>query len=184
MNTVRKSIISALLAVLVIGVVIFALPLGTAAAQTPAPATPQAPAVKAARTALLEKAYKAEQKALDTQAKNLDRADKLSARIQTVIDNAKAKGLDTSKLVAALDTFNAKISDARTLHAKAADILTVHAGFDTNGKLTDPVQARDTLTAAHQALKDARQSLAGSFKDLNKSIKDWRKEHKPVKTTS
>jgi len=179
MNTIRKSIITALVAVLVIGVVIFALPLGTAAAQTQDPATPQAPAGKAARIALLEKAYQAEQKALDTQAKNLDRADKLSARIQTLIDTAKGKGLDTSKLQTALAAFNAKVSDAKTLHAKAADILAAHAGFDASGKVTDPAQARKTLTSAHQSLKDARQSLGGSFKDLMNAVKNWRKEFKP-----
>jgi hypothetical protein len=180
MNVIRKSILSALLALLAIGVVIFSLPLGTAAAQTQTPTTPQSPEVKAARIARLEKAYQAERKALETQAKNLDRADKLADRIQTVIDTAKSKGVDTSKLVAALAAFNAKVSDAKTLHAKAEGILSTHAGFTANGKVIDPAQARDTLTAAHQALKDARQSLGGSFKELINFVKEWRKDHKPV----
>jgi hypothetical protein len=184
MKTIQKSIIMAILAVLVIGVVVLVLPLGLAAAQTQTPAVPKDPATQAERVTRLEKAYQAEQKALETQARRLDRADKLSARVQTVIDNAKAKGKDTAKLAASLAAFNAKVSDAKTLHAKAARILSTHAGFDADGKVTDPAAARGTLVDARQALKDARQSLGGSLKELVNFVKEWRQEQKPDKTTS
>jgi hypothetical protein len=138
----------------------------------PAPATPRAP--NAGAITRLQAAYAQEQKALGQQADNLSKANDAAAKAQAWIDTAKAKGVDTSAVEAALAAFKDAIAKAQSAHDTAAGILSTHAGFDGSGKVTDVDQARQTVTGAHQALSDARGALAGAAKNFQAALKDAR----------
>jgi hypothetical protein len=187
MKTLQKSILIAIVAVLVIGAGVFALPAVTAAAQSPTPAAPQPqplqPNTSANRIARLEKIYQTEQNTLERQSKWSDAADKVVARVQAFIANLKAKGIDPTRLEAALANFQTKLSDARAFHATAAGILSTHAGFDANGKVISIAQATDTVKSAHQALSDARSTMSGTIKAIQQVVKDIRAGLKPNNPT-
>ena len=186
MKTIQKSILVAVLGVLVIGAALFALPTSTVAAQSPTPpaaqpqATPAQPDKAAARIARLEKAFQIEQKTLERQSNWGDRADKVITRVQTFIAKLKAKGIDPAKLEKALANFQVKLADARAFHASAVGILSTHAGFDANGKVTDVAQAMATVKSAHQILSDARGAMSGTIRNLLEALRDMRSSLKPA----
>ena len=60
-----------------------------------------------------------------------------------------------SALQAALSTFQTQIATAQSSHNTTASVLGNHAGFDANGKVTNPDQARQTLLDGRQSLRDA-----------------------------
>ncbi len=131
----------------------------------------------AARTAVLEKAFAAEQNRLGVQQSNLDKTGATVTRVQTLIDNAKARGEDTSALEAALATFQTQVSSARSAHATAAGILSNHEGFNPNGKVTDVTAAKQTVLDARQSLKEAADILTQAVRDLKTAVQAWRDAH-------
>jgi DNA repair exonuclease SbcCD ATPase subunit len=135
--------------------------------------TPPAPDGK--RAERLEKALQREQEWLDIQQNNLDRANELAEKVQARIDELKAEGKDTSALEAALATYRAEIADALASHNTAAGILSAHTGFDENGHVTDPEQARQTVLDARESLQDARLALRNALLDLRIAIRDFRR---------
>lgn len=186
MKNIQKTFLLTLAAFLVVGVILLVIPAWTVSAQTPAPAAPQttpAPSTvdPAQRAARLERAFQVEKNTLDRQSKRLAAADTAVDRIQKLIDTLKGKGIDASKLQSALNDFKVKLSDAKTFHTTAGDILNTHAGFDDAGKVTAPAQAVDTLKAAHQALADVRSTLSGSLQTVRQAAKDLRQY---LKTTN
>jgi uncharacterized phage infection (PIP) family protein YhgE len=186
MKASQKSILIAMLVALVAGAALFALPAGTAAAQSPTPAAPQSPAPQtsvdkaAQRIARLEKAFQVENNTLARQATWLDKAGNVVTRIQTLIDKLKVKGIVPSRLEAALTTFEAKLADAKAFHATAAGILSTHTGFDASGKVTDLAQAQATVKSAHEALSDVRTTISGTIKNIQQVVKDLRGSLKPT----
>ncbi len=186
MKNIQKPILLALAAFLVIGVTLLVIPAWTVSAQTPTPAVPQTtPALPTTeptqRAARLERAFQVEKNTLDRQSKRLAAADAAVDRIQKLIDTLNGKGIDASKLQSALNDFKVKLSDAKTFHATAGEILNTHAGFDDAGKVTAPAQALNTVKAAHQALADVRSTLAGSLQTVRQAAKDLRQY---LKTTN
>ncbi len=138
----------------------------------------------AARTVILEKAFATEQNRLGVQQANLDKTGAVVTRVQTLIDNAKAKGQDTSALESALATFQSQVANARSAHATAASILTTHDGFNPNGKVTNVTTAKQTVLDARQALKEAAGILTQAVKDLRTAVQDWRNAHPLVVPTT
>jgi hypothetical protein len=120
-----------------------------------------------------------EQEWLALQQTRLDGTAQIVAKTQVYIANQKSKGKDTASLEAALATFQQQIATAQASHKTAADILSAHAGFNASGKVTDPVQAHQTLTGAHQSLSDAHQILQQAGQDLRKAIKTYRDANEP-----
>ena len=94
--------------------------------------------------------------------------------IEEFIQDEQDKGFDTSALEAALNELQAKIGEAQTLHAAAAQTLDEKAGFDENGEVVDPQQARDTLENAHHSMQDARQTLLRAQQDFRQALRDYR----------
>ncbi len=130
-----------------------------------------------ARTVVLEKAFAAEQNRLGIQQANLDKTGALVTRVQTLIDDAKARGEDTSALERALATFQSQVANARSAHATAASILSTHDGFNPNGKVTNVTTARQTVLDARQALKGAADILTQAVKDLRAAVQAWQSAH-------
>jgi uncharacterized protein YlxW (UPF0749 family) len=131
----------------------------------------------AVQSTVLEKAFTVEQNRLGIQGTNLGNTDALVTRVQTLIDNAKAKGVDTSALESALATFQSQVGNARSAHATAAGILSTHAGFNPVGKVTDLTAAKQTVLDARQALQNAASILTQSVKDLKAAVQSWRDAH-------
>ncbi len=167
--------------------VIAAMPANAAVA---APGTPPAPGqLWAVRNARLEQAYQREQAWLSQQQDNLNKMSSIADRVQQFITTQQGKGKDVSALQAALATFKSQIATAQTSHTTAANVLSAHVGFDANGKVTDAVQARQTLLDARQSLRDAHDVMRQAVTDLHRAIRAWRlangaKAQQPAATPS
>ncbi|HEX7434300.1 MAG TPA: hypothetical protein VF326_11665 [Anaerolineaceae bacterium] len=180
LNTVKKFLKKAgmglTLLVFMAGMVISIPAPAYAAAFTGSPttATTVAPAASNASNANLTRTFQAEQVRLKTQAGNLDKANAGIARIQGLIDQAKAKSVDTRLLETALSTFKTQLASAQSAHDTAATILAAHTGFNADGSVNDAAIARQTRLDAHQALVNAATSMSQSVKDLSAAVKTWR----------
>jgi hypothetical protein len=125
------------------------------------------------QTAVLEKAFGKEQDRLTKQAGNLDKTNTVVTRVQALISNAMANGLDTAELEAALAAFQSQINDARSAHDTASSILTNHLGFDASGKVSGLAAAKQTVIDARQALVNAANQMIQAVKDLRQAVKAW-----------
>ena len=173
MKTAKKTILLSVVSVLALLAVVLGTfaPTVTAAAQGINP--PPTEAVKAK----LESAYQRELNWLNVQTTNLSRAGVVSARIQTLINAAQAKGFDVSGLVNTLNKFNTDIANAQVMHDAAASILNAHEGFNVQGKVNDATAARQTLKDARSNLQSAHDSLVAAFLDLRTAVTAWREAH-------
>jgi hypothetical protein len=111
---------------------------------------------------------------LDAQQDNLDNARAATDLVEEFIADEKAAGHDTSALEAALADARAKLDEAQGFHDTAAQILAEKAGFDDDGNVIDPQQARDTLKNAHRAMQDANQILLEARRDFRRAFQDYR----------
>lgn len=160
------------------GVAVLGLALASVAPAFAAEGTPE-PSVRDGRR--LEFAYKNLQRLAEMQAKHLARAGTEGvAKVQQLIDRAKAEGKDVSALEAALATFQASLADAQAAHDEAVGILRTHAGFDENGQVTDKEQAIETVKSAAEAMKEARQILRQAEQALRQAIREWRAANQPA----
>lgn len=110
-----------------------------------------------------------EQELLAKQQIRLDSTDQYVEKAQTLIATLKAQGKDTDSLETALATFQQQVATAQASHNTAAAILNTHAGFDSAGQVSDPEQARQTLTSAQQALRDAHKTLQQAGQDAREA---------------
>ena len=129
----------------------------------------------------LEYALKAEQLRLKGQQNHLDQAREGAALAQSFIDELKARDEDTSQIEAALNSFNTQIEASQTAHDTAKQILDAKAGFDVNGKVTDPGQARETLQSGRQALEEAGRILQQAVKEFHQAMREFRQANRPTK---
>jgi len=84
------------------------------------------------------------------------RTDEFVAKIQRLIDRAKANGKDVSAVQAALDAFEAQWKEAKPIYESIKGIVNSHQGFDANGKVTDPEKAKETVKEMHAKFKEIR----------------------------
>lgn len=125
----------------------------------------------------LEKAYQRELKGLEVQQTHLNWANKSATELQTWIDKLNRQGIDTSDLTNALRLFQGQVVIAQSAHDTASGLLSLHAGFDANGNVTDTGQARQTVMAARQSLLEAHTVLKQAVDDLHQSIREFREAH-------
>ncbi len=164
------------------GLLVLAL---TAAAFVAVPATPAyaddgtPPSAERSRDrgTWLEKALEREKDWLARQSDNLAKAEAGADKLAGLIEQAKANGVDTSDLEAALAQFRGQIGSAKHAHDEAAAILDAHAGFNGGGKVTDAAQALETVKSAGSALREAARVMVGAAKDLHAAVQAWRAEH-------
>jgi hypothetical protein len=163
------------LSLLVVGNGVAAIPFGTvSAASLDDPATPP---VAQADHIRLERQWMREQLRFQREGFWLTQAQAVINRIQALIDKANQKGLDTSKVQAALDAFSTVIPTAQAAHNQGTPIISNHAGFDASGKVTDAVTAIETTQALAQVLKDTRLAMNGTGKALRQAIREFRQVH-------
>src|SRR6266496_2656670 len=104
----------------------------------------------------------------------MGRVDEFTAKVQRLIDRAKANGKDVSAVQAALDAFEAQWKAAKPTYESIKGIVNSHQGFDSNGKVTDPEKAKATVKEMHEKFKEIRDTLNGTGKALRQAIKAFR----------
>ncbi len=158
----KKLLSSGVLLGLLAGMLVLAVPAQTVYAQDdqpPAQGTPSPEEKQEKIKAKLEELYQREQELLKKQTERLARVDERPAKIQARIDKLKAAGKDTKVLEDALAFLKGKLAEAHKAHDNAAAILSTHAGFDANGKVTDVQQAKETLRSAGEAARSAQKAI-------------------------
>ena len=105
----------------------------------------------------------------------MERTDEFVAKTQKLIDRAKANGKDVLAVQAALDAFKTATRNSRPIYESLKGILNSHPGFDSNGKVTDPEKAKETVMIMHEKLKEIRAAMNGTGKALREAIKSFRK---------
>ncbi len=150
---------------------VVAAPTGTVLAQT---ATPPARPGLQSRGERLERWYQREQDWLDKQQQNLDRMNQIASKAQSYIANQQVRSKDVSALQTALAIFQQQIATAQSSHHTAANVLSHHAGYDANGKITNASQAQQTLIDGRQALSDAHLTMRQAVLDLRRAVRAWR----------
>jgi prefoldin subunit 5 len=116
----------------------------------------------------------------------MGRTDEFIERVQKLIDRAKENGKDISAVQAALDAFKAAVKEAQPTYESIKGIVNSHQGFDTNGKVTDPEKAKETVKAMHEKFKEIRETMNGTGKALHEAIKAFRQANprpQPTPTT-
>jgi prefoldin subunit 5 len=152
------------------------------------PATPAyaaAPTLQAEEGLRLEYILQRQQLWLTGQQNRLDQARQYVTITQPFLAELKAQGKDTSTLETALTNFSTQIQAAQVSHDAAKQILEAKAGFDANGQVTDPQQARETLRTARQSMMEAQLTMKQAVMDLRQIIREFRqanRENKPGET--
>ncbi|HXD08796.1 MAG TPA: hypothetical protein VN653_01935 [Anaerolineales bacterium] len=113
----------------------------------------------------------------------MDKADEFIARVQKLLDRAKANGKDVSAVQSALDAFKDAAKDAQPIYESMKGIINSHQGFDANGKVTDPEKAKETVKAMHEKMQEIKTAMNGTGKALREAIKAFRQANpRPVET--
>ena len=168
-----------LLAAMALTLVAAALPWTSAfAAPAADPSTPPAEGEKS--NTRIESLWMREQRAVERMGKVIDRSDKMVEKIQIWIDKAKENGKDVTALQAALTAYKQAVQEAGPMYERAQSIVSEHAGFDADGKVTDREQAIQTLKDLGAQLKDLREQIGMPGKALREAIKAFREANKPA----
>jgi hypothetical protein len=160
------------LAALVLAIALAAFPLtGASAASLNAQTTAQPNYPR------LEKIWAREQAIYNREDKALSNASTFINKVQALLDNANAKGLDTSAIQAALNALSAVIPTVQAAHARGAVFIASHAGFDASGIVTDRTTATASAKSLAQVLKDTRTAMNGTLKALHEAVKAFSQAH-------
>jgi hypothetical protein len=130
----------------------------------------------------LEKVWARELKAYERIGKAFTDIEGSIAKIQARLDKAAENGKDVSALQAALDAYEAALLASKPIYDNLGGLVSAHAGFDVNGKVTDAEQARATVKEVGGQLKALKDSMGGAFKALREAIKTFRQANKPPET--
>ena len=162
----RKTILTALM--LVLGLT--AMPILSASAAGEYDPTPPPQPAGQIRTERLERVWARQLRTYE----RMGHTDEFIEKAQKLIDRAKAKGKDVTAVQAALDAFKAAAKDAQPIYESIKGLINSHRGFDSNGKVTDPEQARETVKAMHEKFKEIRETMNGTGKAVHEAIKAFR----------
>ena len=131
----------------------------------------------------LEQVWARQQHLYERIGNGFDRADEFTERVQNLIDRAKENGKDVSAVQAALDAFEAALKEAHPIYESGKGIVNSHQGFDSNGKVTDPEKAKETVKAMHDKLQEIKTAMNGTGRALREAIKAFREANpRPEKT--
>ena len=170
----RKFVLGALIATLAIT----ALPFTSAfAAGSTDPATPPAAGALKNPTLVndrLELAFARQQFHVQRIGLVISDSTAAFARVQALLDKAKANGKDASAVQAAFDAFKTAFGQGQTFYEQAKSIAAGHVGFDANGKVTNVEQAKATVKSLNAALKQYRDTVQPAFKTLREAVKAFR----------
>jgi division protein CdvB (Snf7/Vps24/ESCRT-III family) len=128
----------------------------------------------------LERIWTRELKVYERLGKAFDRSDTFIEKVQARIDQAAKNGKDVTAVQAALDAFEAAVKDAHPIYENAKGIINSHKGFDENGKVKDPEQAKETVRDMRDKLNEIKSTMGGTLKALHQAIKAFREANKPA----
>jgi len=171
----RKTILFALVAALGLA----AMPFVSAYAAGENDPTPPPPAIGQIRIQRLERVWARQLRIY----KRMGRTDELITKVQELIDRAKANGKDVSAVQAALDGFKEAAKDAQPIYESIQGIVNSHQGFDSNGRVTDPEKAKETVQAMHDKFKEIRDAMNGTGKALRQAIQAFRQANPRPQST-
>lgn len=100
------------------------------------------------------------------------------AQAQELINKATTRGRDTSTVQSALNEFSDAVKRSDTTYNEIKTLITNHAGFDVNGKVTDAVQAKTTIQEVRAKLQELKISMDGAGKALRAAIQVFREANK------
>jgi len=177
MNKFGQKIKIFTLLVLVITITLSAIPISTASAV--GFTTDDIPPTESAkRTNRLAFIWERLQRTYDRQGLRLDRADNLLDNLQSRLDLANDNGKDTAAVQAALDLISQAIKDVNPIHQSAKGIIASHKGFDSDGKVTDRIQALETVHSLGQSIKEVRDLVSDPFKLLQDALTAFREANR------
>ncbi|HUH97936.1 MAG TPA: hypothetical protein VLZ89_11285 [Anaerolineales bacterium] len=125
----------------------------------------------------LQIAYADEQAWLGAQQHNLTKADTAVTNVQNLISVAQSNGLNPAGLSTALTLFQSQLAAAQTSDGAAANLLSVHAGFDNSGNVTSAPAALLTVNESRQSLLAAHNVLVQSSNNLMRALTLWRAQN-------
>ena len=111
---------------------------------------------------------------LDTLQDIIDHAEATADLADKYIADEQAAGYDTSVLETGLSKLRTKIDEAQDHLNTAARILADHAGFDDDGNVTDPQQARETMKNAREAMQDVGKALHDGREEFREAFQSYR----------
>ncbi len=115
----------------------------------------------------------------------IGKTDDAIGKLQGLIDRLAEHGKDVSDLQAALDAFADAAEGAKPIYESAQSIIDSHAGFDANGKVTDSEQAKETVRAMGEKLKEIKDAMGGTGKALRDALHAFREANpRPEKTST
>lgn len=158
-----KKLFAIFAAVLLVTTGLFAMPAPAAYAQEDGPDNTR-----------IELYYQREILSLHNQTERLRLANQVADKAQELIDALKAEGKDTVSLETGLATYRGELAEAQALYDQSNATLSVHAGFDENGKVTDRTQALQTLGDASLTLQETHLTLRFAALDFHQVIREWR----------
>lgn len=168
-----------LLVAMALALVAAALP-WTSAFAAPA-ADPTTPPVDGEKSnTRIESLWTREQNAVERIGKVIDRSNTMTEKVQTWINKARENGKDVTALQAALDAYKQAVQEAGPMYEQAQSIVSEHAGFDADGKVTDREQAIQTLKDLGTQLKTLREQVGTPGNALREAIKAFREANKPA----
>jgi hypothetical protein len=178
--SIKKLALILLTVSLVAGLVWVALPTGTAAAAssqqgTTTPGTNQNKDQNNVQgAARLQRLFQQEKRVQAVQTQTLERADKVSQRVSTWIEELRGQG--------ALTPFKASVATAPGFHEQAAGLITSHPGFDADGKVIDLALARQTVKDIRDLQVQFRQTIRPALRELIKTVREYRQNNPPAQT--
>jgi len=104
----------------------------------------------------------------------LGKTEEFIGKARQLTEHAAQNGKDVAAVQAALDAFADAANNAKPIYASAQSIVDAHAGFDENGKVTDAEQAKETVRAMGEKLKEIKETIGGSGKALRDEIRAFR----------
>lgn len=147
-----------------------ALPFVNAYAQSANP--PVTPTAGQPSNDRLQKAWAKDQTVYARIGKILDGANTLISKLQSKLDDAKAKGKDVTAVQTALDAFSAAVKNVQPIYASLQTIVQSHSGFDVSGNVTDPTQALQTVQGFKSNAEQIRQAgVSEAGKALREAMK-------------
>ncbi len=130
------------------------------------------------RGAAVKLAYQRLQGVETRQQGTIDKALAGAGRLEDLIDQARERGREVSALESALASFRSAMDSAQAAHNRGVAILTVHAGFDLQGEVTDLKAAWETVRSAGKEFRDSAKTMASALRELHEAIRDWREANR------
>ncbi len=124
----------------------------------------------------MEDAFQKSLEIQQAQGEHLIEGENIISRMEAFIVEQKDLGFDTAGLESALQDFETAYDSAQANHNEAAQAIDNTIGFDESGKVTDPAQARITLSTAGAAQRQFHLTASEARIDLRNAVQEYRSD--------